>query len=223
MQLEFHKENYDSVLLYLKDNRSLWKELSSIVLLDKVNLKICGDNNNLDNFQIFTPRFVVDDMLKAIGIQNITNNKYTILEPTSGDGAFTCRIFELRLKQNTIKTSQNIFECLLDSLSTIYSIEMDKKLIEEQRNNIYTIAIQFLKKRKRTLSESEDAVLRLLIYSNFLWAETNIYQTPTLLVCDVAYKMPEAEKKEYLSIQFPVWNFAENKVSLHYELPEVGY
>ena len=99
---------------------------------------------------------------------------------------------------------------------------MDGKLIKEQRNNIYTIVVDFLKGKGISLSESEDALLRLVIFSNFIWAETNISSLPTLLICDVAYEMPGAEKGKYSSVEFPVWGFDIDKVSLHYEAPEVG-
>lgn len=221
MNLEFNNETYDAVLSILKEKKTLYKKLSTLTCLDKVSLKTCGHNDSLDNFQIFTPRFIVDDMLKSIGIDNITNNNYRILEPTSGDGAFTCRILELRLNKID-KSLGDLFEKALVCLSTIYSIEIDKDLISEQRNNIYTILLKYLKSNGRELTEAEDAVLRFLIVSNFTWAETNIYQDPTLLICDVAFKMPEAEKKKYTSINFPVWNFTQNKVNLHYEAPEIG-
>lgn len=223
MDFNLENQSYDDLLKIVKQRTNLWGELRSIKLLDEVALKTCGSNEDLDNFQIFTPEFIVNDMIKAVGTSNVANNTFNILEPSSGDGAFTCRILELRLDKNVSKNTENVFEDLLNCLATIYSIELDEKLIEEQRNNIYTVAIQFLKNRKVSLSESEDATLRLLIHSNFIWGETNIYQPPTFLVCDVAYKMPEASKKKYKSVLFPVWNFSNRKVSLHYEAPEVGY
>ena len=221
MNLEFENNTYDAVFNALKEKKALYKSLSSIIFLDNVSLKVCGHNDSLDNFQIFTPRFIVDDMLKSVGLENITNNNYTILEPTSGDGAFTCRILELRL-DCIDNSSSDLFESVLKCLATIYSIEIDKELIFEQRNNIYTITINYLKDKGRTLTEVEDSLLRFLILSNFMWGQTNIIQPPTLIVCDVAYKMPEADKKRYISLQFPVWKFSQNRVSLHYETPEIG-
>lgn len=223
MQLDFDNKNYNELLSILKESSGLWEELSGIKFLKKVDLKSCGNNNDLDNFQVFTPEFIVNDMIKAVGVDNVANNDYNILEPSSGDGAFTCRILQLRLKKNVKKDTENVFEALLKCLSTIYSIELDRNLVDEQRNNIYTISMKFLEKRKVSLTEAEDAALRLLIYSNFIWGETNIYQPPTFLICDVAYKMPEASKNRYESLSFPVWCFSNNKVSLHYEAPEVGY
>lgn len=70
--------------------------------------------------------FIVNDMIEAVEVDNIANNDFNVLEPSSGDGAFTCRILQLRLKKNIKKDTENVFETLLNCLSTIYSIELDK-------------------------------------------------------------------------------------------------
>lgn len=214
MKLKFLNESYESIANILKSNSKLWNEISALRYLKKVSLKKCGSNNNLDNFQIFTPRFIVDDMIKTVGIENITNNDFKILEPTSGDGAFTCRILELRLEKNK---SVKPFVNLLNSISTIYSIEMDETLVQEQRDNIYTIAINYLKKKEIDLSKQEDTILRFLIVCNFIWGETNIDYEPNMLFCDIAYYMSNRK-----SVEFPVWSFSPNQVCLHYEVPEIG-
>lgn len=55
--------------------------------LDKVSFLSHGENDD-NGFQIFTPDFIVDGMMKAIGYSKIEDFSKTILEPTSGDGAF---------------------------------------------------------------------------------------------------------------------------------------
>ena len=62
------------------------------------NLADIGSNDQ-EGYQIFTPDFIVKDMIKLIGNDNVANINATVLEPTSGDGAFTVRILELRLKK----------------------------------------------------------------------------------------------------------------------------
>lgn len=221
--LEFAESKVGDIAPIVRSNEDIQAKLSSINPLEQVVLKECGSNNNLDNFQIFTPRFIVDDMIKAIGVENITNNEYRILEPTSGDGAFTCRILELRLNRITSESRDDIFRETLESLSTIYSIEMDEGLIKRQRDNIYTISVDFLESKDVRLNEDEDLLLRLVISLNFVWGMTNMDNPPTLLICEVAYEMPAAEKNKFRSIDFPVWEFKKDSVSLHYEAPEVGY
>lgn len=222
MSLEFENESYETVLARLRKRSELWKELHSISRLKEVRLKAFGNNEDLDNFQVFTPRFIVADMLKAIGDENIANVDHRILEPASGDGAFTCRILELRLKKIDGHDPKAVFEDVLRSLATIYSIELDEGLVQEQRSNIYTLAVQYLADRDVELSESEDVLLRLVVHSNFIWGETNIDLTPTLLDCDVASKMPEARRGERVSVRFPVWRFEGGRVSLRFEAPELG-
>lgn len=222
MYLTIDDRSYDSVLEIIKSHTHLMDELLSIKCLDEIKLKASGGNENLDDFQVFTPQFIVDGMINAVGVDNIVNNKMRILEPTSGDGAFTCRILELRLKNLKDDGSDNALTGVFNSLSTLYSIELDNKLVKEQRDNIYTITVNFLNEKGIELSESEDALLRLLIVCNFVWAETNMYEIPAGFICEVAYKMPESQKKKYKSIDFPVWKFESNKVSLHYEAPEAG-
>ena len=189
MNLNFKEKTYQECTSLIKKNKKILSELNTIFLLKEVKLSNCGNNRNVDNFQIFTPKFIVDDMIKAIGQDYISDFNHNILEPTSGDGAFTCNIFELRLKKNICKNVSNIFETLLKCLSTIYSIEMDKDLVLKQRNNIYTIAVKFLMKNNVLLNEEKDFVLKFLICSNIIWGETNIRSEITPLICEVAYKM----------------------------------
>ena len=221
MQIEFEKTSFDCILLLLKEKKALWKALSSIKHLEKVDLKTCGNSDVFDNFQIFTPRFIVDGMIEAVGKENITDYSKRILEPTSGDGAFTCRILELRLEKIVSDDKEAIFEETLKALSTIYSIELDEELIKEQRNNIYTVAADFLKDKGVDLTEEKDACLKFLINENFIWGETDIDGTPNPILCRVAYRMPESTKHP-IAVEFPVWEFDKGLVSLHYEDPEIG-
>lgn len=152
------------------------KELQNIKLknfkrLPKLSIEGDSDNNG---FQIFTPDFVVLDMLNSIGMENIIDINKTILEPASGDGAFTVRILQIRL-ENIIKKSKGSF--LLDSakaISTIYSIEMDQKLLIEQRNNVFSLINYFLSKYSIKFTIGYLELIEDIIKTNFIWGETNI-------------------------------------------------
>ncbi len=222
MKLSFKDNTYRECISIAKKNKKMFSEIKTIDLLDRVELQTCGNNKNFDNFQIFTPKFIVDGMIKAIGEGYVSDFNHTILEPTSGDGAFTCNIFELRLKNNISDDTKDIFTTLLRCLATIYSIEMDKDLIIKQKNNIYTIAKKFLSNKNILLNQDEDDFLKILISLNFIWGETNIKTEIKPLLCEVAYKMPNKGKNADISIDFPVWNFDNGKVSLHFEEPEIG-
>ena len=130
---------------YIKSklSKSENEAFDNIVLFDSIQLANSGSEDD-DGFQIFTPRFIVEDMVEAIGKKNILDINKTILEPTSGDGAFTVYILLERLKSIYKKNKDNFEIDSLKSLATIYSIEMDKSLILKQRNNIFTLISKFI-------------------------------------------------------------------------------
>lgn len=163
--------------------------------------------NDAEGFQIFTPEFIVEDMIKALGVEKVTDFSKTILEPTSGDGAFTFRILELRLKR---VLQENPGLDSLRALSTIYSIEMDRELIQKQRNNIYTIMVNFAKEHGIT-SELYMKAVKDIILTNFYWAKTNYEEDPhKLFGTTVAYKMKKAPPNEKEPIVFYTWKFNDD-------------
>ena len=214
--IEFSNFSYKKISQLVETDKEINSACKKIAYLDKVILKDSNDNDELDNFQVFTPKFIVDSMIYSIGKKEVINNENTILEPTSGDGAFTCRILELRLKNN-LKNKDSFLIESLKSLSTIYSIELDKKLIERQRNNIYSIFINFLKKNSFDVDYAFYDTLKLIVETNFIWGMTNISGSIGILL-NAAYKMPQAQEP----IEFPVWNINKENISLHYEAPEIG-
>ncbi len=183
--------------------------------LDKVSFLSHGENDD-NGFQIFTPDFIVDGMMKAIGYSKIEDFSKTILEPTSGDGAFTCRILERRLNK-AWKDKETFVPQSLRALSTIYSIEMDKSLIEIQRNNIFTIFMSFVKKGHLEDEKYID-LIKEIIARNFIWGMFNSDNEITQLSPDVVYRMPEATKQNLIPLQFPVWTINDDlSHSLRYE------
>lgn len=183
--------------------------------LDKVSFLSHGENDD-NGFQIFTPDFIVDGMMKAIGYSKIEDFSKTILEPTSGDGAFTCRILERRLNK-AWKDKETFVPQSLRALSTIYSIEMDKSLIEIQRNNIFTIFMSFVKKGHLENEKYID-LIKEIIARNFIWGIFNSDNEITQLSPDVVYRMPEATKQNLIPLQFPVWTINDDlSHSLRYE------
>lgn len=136
----------------------------------KEGMKIKG----MDRFghQVFTRKADIDKMINSIGRENILNFDTTILEPTSGDGAFTVRILEERL--DTIKENFELES--LKAISTIYSIEYDAKTCWIQRNNLYTVLIRsyekFLNdKEDKTKHPQWDELVRKIIFDNIIWGE----------------------------------------------------
>lgn len=162
--------------------------------------------NDVEGFQIFTPEFIVNDMINAIGKKEVLDFSKTILEPTSGDGAFTGRILEKRLK--SIKDNYAVNS--LRALSTIYSIEMDKSLILKQRNNIYTIMMNYAEKHN-IYSKPFDIVLKDIIYSNFIWGQTNVDdELDSLFGVAVAYLMTDKGPDIFTPVNFYSWKINED-------------
>ena len=169
--------------------------------------------NDTEGFQIFTPEFVVSDMIKLIGKDYVSDIHKTILEPSSGDGAFTVRILELRLKK--ITQDNNYLHKSLIALSTIYSIEMDENLIKKQRNNIFSLLIYTAKKHRFEITDQYVSIAKTIILTNFMWGETNIDRPLKYKDDAVGWYMPTTQKNktrkiEKNRIQFAKWNISEN-------------
>lgn len=65
--ISFENASYSDIRNQLQNVKSLWRDLNGIKCLGKVSLKASGNDKEVDNFQIFTPRFIVDDMIGLIG------------------------------------------------------------------------------------------------------------------------------------------------------------
>ncbi len=171
-------------------------------------------------------------MVEAIG-GDVLDFKKTILEPTSGDGAFTTYILKKRLE-----SIKNNFEInILKALSTIYSVEMDKALVEKQRCNIYTVIINFLEKQKVKVRDEYLNLIKIMIVLNFIWGEFNTEISKNsnesgdslfafedlpdsmkdILVFDMAESMRETKK----CVKFAVWEIDDSKIQMHFEEVEV--
>ena len=135
--------NFEDCVIRIKDKftKKQLSEFDKIVPYDEIKLASIG-HNDVEGYQIFTPEFIVKEMTEAVG-DDILDFSKNILEPTSGDGAFTVYILNKRF--GTINNNYEIE--MLKALSTIYSIEMDEELIIKQRNNIFTLFKHFLNKK----------------------------------------------------------------------------
>lgn len=184
------------------------KDLESIIYFDMYPDFSYGGTNDLDGFQIFTPEFIVKDMLKLIGEKNICDIHKTVLEPSSGDGAFTVRILDARLHH--LKKDINYLQKSLIALSTIHSIEMDLELIKKQRNNIYSVLMKYAKSSNQEVSEDYLILAKKIILSNFIWGETNIDRPLKYRGEAIGWYMPtsvksKSNKADKNRIQFAKW------------------
>lgn len=207
--------DYSGIVARLKASytKEQLKYYDQIVEFDSLKLASMG-HNDTEGYQIFTPEFIVKDMCAAVG-DDILDFSKTVLEPTSGDGAFTTYILRKRLE--TIKDDFEIQS--LKALSTIYSVEMDKELIEKQRNNIFTLVKLFISEKNIEVDDSYFEMLKCIISYNFIWGMFNsdFDNGGGLAGIDVVYKMPDAEKKKYKPLDFPVWEISNDSINVHEE------
>lgn len=150
-------------------------ELDELELIDYKEYPSLDKSGHQDDsgFQIFTPGCIVNDILELIGLDYITDINKKILEPSSGDGAFTVRILEHRLKKIYSNKPNCYLKDSLIALSTIYSIEMDQALLIKQRNNIYTILKLVARENNINIPIQYDKTAKTIIKENFVWGESN--------------------------------------------------
>lgn len=212
----FENFSINEAVDYLNNIVELKETAKWIMPLERVNLRYSGANIE-ENYQIFTPEFIVKDMVDTIGVDIITDNSKNVLEPTSGDGAFTTYILKLRLEKVLVNKEDFIVN-MLRALGTIYSVEMDNTLISKQRCNIYTLIRNITQNNNIEIDYKIDELIKLMISTNFIWGMTNIEnETFSLFSSEVVYKMP-VKKGYYEAIEFPVWTITDDlKISLRYE------
>lgn len=179
-------------------------DLDGIRYIENIELLSLGEKDD-NGYQVFTPDFIVRDMVDAIGKERVFDINKTILEPTSGDGAFTCRILEMRLERIFHGPKENRLQKAFVALSTIYSIEMDVDLITKQRNNVFTTFVAFLKKKKVELTPEQTLLLKAMVKSNFIWGCTITEEDGGLFGVIVAYKM-EKDGPSNWPAPFYKWN-----------------
>lgn len=214
--------DYSGIVAKLKASytKEQLKYYDQIVEFDSLKLASMG-NNDVEGYQIFTPEFIVKDMCAAIG-DDIFDFSKNVLEPTSGDGAFTVYILNKRLAKAL--RSENFEIDSLRALSTIYSIEMDEELIVKQRSNVFTLFKLFIKKHKIEVADGYFEFVKCMIFSNFMWAMFNSEPTGFSFAnmsgaMDIAFLMPNAEKKKAKDewLQMPVWTIENENIELRYE------
>lgn len=207
-----------AALIKSKFNKTQLVDFDAIKELDEIKLASMGSNDS-EGYQIFTPEFIVKDMVKSVGEDAVFDIDKTVLEPTSGDGAFTVYIIYKRFSKIFAEDEGNFVIKSLKALSTIYSIEMDKELIIKQRNNVFTCVKQFVSKNKIDVSEDYFELVKCIITTNFMWAmfnANNLINEFSLFSPEIAYKMPDAEKGNYKSLDMPVWSINDS-IDVHYE------
>lgn len=77
--------------------------------------------------EVFTPEFLVEEMLNKLPQEFFTSASKTMLDNSCGNGNFLAKILEYRMKNGVSH---------LDSLKTIYGIELDPVNANECRDRL---------------------------------------------------------------------------------------
>ena len=134
-----------------------------------------------DHGEVFTPDFIVDDMLDLVKDQTEREDS-RFLEPACGGGNFLAPVLQRKLAAVSKKysKSQTDFEKhALQAVSSIYGIELLADNVETCRKRLYKIIAQIYKKKYRTKAkelflESVEYVLKKnILEGNALTLKTN--------------------------------------------------
>lgn len=77
--------------------------------------------------EVFTPEFLVEEMLGKLPLEFFTSAERTMLDNSCGNGNFLVKILEWRMKNGISQ---------LDALKTIYGIELDPNNAKECRERL---------------------------------------------------------------------------------------
>lgn len=95
-----------------------------------------------DHGEVFTPQWVVDEMLELIPEAAWQDPAYVFIEPTCGNGNFLVRILEKRIASGI---------SVLDALNTIIGMDISDINIADSRKRMYDIALKHSKKDKKKM------------------------------------------------------------------------
>lgn len=116
--------------------------------------------------EVFTPQWVVRDMVKTVGEDYIFNPTTTILEPSVGTGNFFVYILENRLSHlPKIDSEENTLK-VLQSVESLYGIEIQEDNVEECRENLWQVCENFFKQSgtylRPNFPEFEEVIRQIL-------------------------------------------------------------
>lgn len=77
--------------------------------------------------EVFTPEFMVEEMLSTLPKEYFTSSEKTVLDNSCGNGNFLVKVLEWRMKNNISH---------IDALKTIYGIELDQSNVRECRERL---------------------------------------------------------------------------------------
>lgn len=105
--------------------------------------------------EVFTPEAYVEDMLKILAQDKRalwSDDSYMFFEPSCGHGNIVIAIYRKRLeaiycKSLSMGIKEAAFNAVANSLNTLWAIDVDQKNVNQCRNRVLSMTIEFLKEK----------------------------------------------------------------------------
>ena len=114
--------------------------------------------------EVFTPAWLVQEMLEALPPEVFTDPLKTFLDPAAGDGNFLVQILQKKIDQN---------HNLLQALHTTYGVELMPDNVQECKRRLREIAIANLSEQQKTdkVLLAIDKILdhNIICYDSLTW------------------------------------------------------
>lgn len=83
--------------------------------------------------EVFTPQWLVDEMLDKLPQDVFTNPEKTFIDPACGDGNFLVRVLERKIQNGSTP---------LQALQTTYGVDIMQDNIDDCRRRLITVAMR---------------------------------------------------------------------------------
>ena len=83
--------------------------------------------------EVFTPQWLVDEMLDELPQEVFTNPEKTFIDPACGDGNFLVRVLERKIQNGSTP---------LQALQTTYGVDIMQDNIDDCRRRLITVAMR---------------------------------------------------------------------------------
>jgi len=163
----------------------------------------------VDLAEVFTPKWVVDDMLDELPTDLFEDPKSRFLEPSCGNGNFIIEILARKFEYIASETPKSKRDfAIFVALASIYGIDISEQNILEARLRIWTLVETFLNKYFKEYSTDLQLqrAFRYLIDSNIVVGDT----------------LKGGEEIEIIEFTYPNENLVTRRIFTFLELQELN-
>lgn len=159
-------------------------------MVNKKETNVKNKKRVRDFGEVFTPQWLVEEMLNLSGVKESCENiETTFLEPSAGEGAFLIAILKHKLETVSIFYNNDIKQYeqySLDALSTLYGVELLQDNVEKCKANLFETYLNYYNKActKHNVNNVNDNILNRV---NTI-IDINIQQGDFLIIYKEIYK-----------------------------------